>query len=89
MGGLNADAVRGELLRVIEESGALLPADLDDDTSLVRSGLLDSTALFAVAVWVEEHVTPGLDLTSFDLAEEWDTLRKLLAFIAAHAGTTP
>jgi acyl carrier protein len=87
LGTLHADAMRGDLIRVIEESGALLPADLDEDTSLVRSGLLDSTALFAVAMWLEEHVTPGLDLTSFDLVEEWDTIRKLLSFIETHART--
>jgi len=80
-------SVRDELIRVIEESGAALPADLDDDTSLIRSGILDSTALFEVALWMEDHVVPGLDLTTFDLAEEWDTVRKLLSFIERHTGT--
>jgi acyl carrier protein len=84
---LHANEIRGELIRVIEESGALLPGDVDEDTSLIRSGLLDSTALFAVAVWIEEHVTPGLDLTSFDLAEEWETIRRILAFIETHSRT--
>ena len=67
-------SLRDDLVRVIEESGATLPSDLDDDTSLIRSGMLDSTALFDLALWVEEHVAPGLDLTAFDLAEEWDTI---------------
>jgi acyl carrier protein len=79
-------ALRDDLLRALEESGARLPSDLDDRTSLIRSGLLDSTALFDLAVWVEEHAVPGLDLTAFDLAEEWDTIEKLLAFIARHGG---
>jgi len=78
-------SVRDELLQVIEASGAPLPDDLDDDTSLIRSGLLDSTALFDLALWVEERVEPGLDLTSFDLSEEWDTLARLQAFIERHA----
>ena len=78
-------SLRDELLRVIEASGAPLPGDLDDDTSLIRSGLLDSTALFDLALWVEERVEPGLDLTSFDLSEEWDTLARLQAFIERHA----
>jgi acyl carrier protein len=78
-------ALRDELVQVIAASGAPLPDDLGDDTSLIRSGLLDSTALFDLALWVEERVAPGLDLTSFDLSEEWDTLARLQAFIERHA----
>jgi len=66
---------------VIAQSGALLPEDLPDDASLIRSGVLDSTALFELAVWIEERIAPGLDLTAFDLAEEWDTLDKLTRFV--------
>jgi acyl carrier protein len=75
---------RTDLLRALEESGAELPLDLGDDTPLITSGLLDSTALFQLTVWVEEHVGPGLDPAAFDLAAEWDTIAKLLAFIERH-----
>ncbi len=78
-----------ELRAAIELSGVALPRDVDDDTSLIRSGLLDSMALFNLALWVEERVAPGLDLTSFDLAAEWDTLRLLQAFLARHGKTRP
>jgi acyl carrier protein len=74
-------ALRAELLSVIAQSGASVPDDVQDEASLIRSGLLDSTALFELAVWIEERVTPGLDLTTFDLAEEWDTLGKLMRFV--------
>jgi acyl carrier protein len=77
--------LRDELIQVMEDCGAELPPDLDDHTSLILSGTLDSTALFELALWIEDHVAPGLDLTAFDLAEEWDTLSKLLAFIDRHA----
>jgi acyl carrier protein len=79
-------SLRDELVRVIEEGGVEMPADLTDDTSLIRSGVLDSTALFELALWVEGRVGPGLDLTSFDIAEEWDSVAKLLAFIERHGG---
>ena len=79
-------SLRDELVRAIEEGGVELPADLTDDTSLIRSGVLDSTALFELALWVEGRVGSGLDLTSFDIAEEWDTLGKLLTFIERHGG---
>lgn len=81
-------SLRDDLAHAIEASGATLPADLGDDTPLISSGILDSTALFELALWVEDHVSPGLDLTAFDLAEEWDTIARLLAFIERH-GTRP
>jgi acyl carrier protein len=77
-------ALRDELIRVMGTSGARLPNDLDDHASLIQSGLIDSSALFELALWIEDRVAPGLDLTSFDLAEEWDTLAKLQAFIERH-----
>ncbi len=77
-------SLRDELVRVIEASGAQLPSDLGDHTSLIRSGRLVSTALFELALWIEDRVAPGLDLTAFDLAEEWDTLAKLMIFIEQH-----
>lgn len=81
-------SLRDELVRVIEEGGAMLPGDLDDHTSLIRSGILDSTALFELALWIEDRVAPGLDLTAFDLAEEWDTLAKMRRFIERHPRAT-
>ncbi len=77
-------SLRDDLVRALEESGVQLPADFDDNASLISSGLLDSTALFEIALWVEEHVAQGLDLTAFDLVEEWDTIAKLLVFIERH-----
>lgn len=80
-------ALRDDLLRVLEASGAPLPDDLADDTSLIHSGIVDSTALFDLALWIEERVGGGLDITTFDLAEEWDTLAKLQAFIERHTAS--
>ena len=75
---------RDEVREALEVSGVNLPQDFDEDTSLIRSGLLDSMALFNLALWVEERVTPGLDLTAFDLPTEWDTARLLRAFLDRH-----
>ena len=80
--------LRDELLLFMKASGTPLPDDMAADTSLIRSGLLDSSALFELALWVEDRIAVGLDLTSFDLADEWDTLAKLERFIERHARTT-
>ena len=78
-------SLRDDLVRAIEESGVSLPAGFSDDASLIGSGLLDSRTLFDLALWVENHVASRLDLTSFDLADEWDSIAKLLTFIERHA----
>lgn len=72
--------LRNEVIRVIEDSGVDLPRDFDDHTSLIRSGLLDSTALFQLVLWIEERVDSELNVADFDLADELDTVDKLLAF---------
>ena len=76
--------LRNEVTRVIEESGVELPPDFDEHTSMIRSGLLDSTALFQLVLWIEERVGTELDFAAFDLAEEIDTVAKLLAFTERH-----
>jgi acyl carrier protein len=73
--------LREDLLLAMEERGVELPPDFTDDSSLIRSGLLDSTGLMNLVLWVEERIGSELDLTSFDLPEEWETLGKLVAFI--------
>jgi acyl carrier protein len=78
-------ALLGEVKRIIEDSGVELPPDFDKHTSLIRSGLLDSTALFQLVLWIEEHVGRALDFAAFDLAEEIDTLEKLIDFSERHA----
>ena len=77
-------ALRDEVKRAIEESGVELPTGFHDDSSLIRSGLLDSTGLLSLVVWVEKQIGAELDLTSFDLPEEWETPRKLVCFIERH-----
>jgi acyl carrier protein len=55
--------------------------ELEDDTSLIQSGLLDSSALFNLALWIENHTNLPIDPASFDLPREWDTIDGILYFI--------
>jgi acyl carrier protein len=46
--------------------------------------LLDSLGLFRLALWIEKETRSKLDLESLDPAKEWDTIQKILNFVAEH-----
>lgn len=60
---------------MIEES------DLQENRSLIRSGLLDSLALFNLALWVEREAGQPFDLTAVDLSRDWDTVATIVEFV--------
>jgi len=59
------------------------------DASLIRSGALDSVALFNLSLWVEEQTGAPVDPTSFDLMQEWDSVESIVRFVATHSPRTP
>lgn len=59
---------------------------MTDETSLLRSGLFDSTALFHLVDWIERRVGAPVDPTSLDLVEQWDTVPRILEFIERRRG---
>lgn len=79
-------SLRHDLLETLRQNVPLLPGDVDDRTSLIRSGILDSAGLFHLALWVERHVGGSFDFTAYDLAAEWDTITDVLAFVERHRG---
>lgn len=54
------------------------------DTSLIKSGLIDSLSLLHLAEWIEQQVDTHVDLTKFDLSKEWDTIADIGGFIERH-----
>jgi acyl carrier protein len=76
--------MRNRLLRLLEEGNQDSHFEFRDDTSLIRSGLLDSLGLFRLALWIEKETRSKLDLESLDPAKEWDTIQKILNFVAEH-----
>jgi acyl carrier protein len=76
--------LRDELRRLILEFAPERAAALADDTPLITSGLVESLTLLNVALWVETKVGSGVELTSFDLAAEWDSVTDILTFIERH-----
>lgn len=77
-------ALRDELRRLILEFAPEQDAALGDDTPLITSGFVESVTLLNVALWVETKIGSEVDLTTFDLATEWDSMGRILAFIDKH-----
>jgi acyl carrier protein len=77
-------SLREQLIDLITGSDMEIGSDLNDDTSLIRSGWFDSMALFNLALWIEGSIDSKVDITSIDIAEEWDTISDILSFIEKH-----
>lgn len=73
--------LRDKLVAVVDASEVKLDQALTDDTSLIRSGAIDSLALFNIAVFVDKEVPHHVDITAYDLAKEWDSINDILNFI--------
>lgn len=73
-------ALRARVAAVIDAVHPGLGEELDDDASLIKSGRLDSLALFNLTSLIESEVGHSIDLTSFDLANEWDTIGGIVRF---------
>jgi acyl carrier protein len=77
---------RDRLVAFIESLDIERTEALSDDTSLIASGLLDSLALFNLVSWIEGEIGSPVDLTRFELWQEWETVGGVLGFIARHRG---
>ena len=75
------------LLAFLEELDLEERCEFREDTSLIKSGVLDSLNLFKLATWIEAEIDHQIDLTEFNLLEEWDTIADILKFIEEHRGT--
>jgi acyl carrier protein len=72
----------GDELRLLFENWGLeLPADFNDETSLITSGLFDSLALFNLILWIEKKVGHSVDPTRIDLIKEWDSIGNITMYV--------
>lgn len=76
---------RDQLVLFLEErladAGRAHAAGLPPDASLIKSGLLDSSNLLQLAVWIEGEVGVALTLAEIDIANDWDTVDDILRYI--------
>jgi len=79
---VRVDSLRDDLLAFLTDQGVEL-GDHDDAEPLFDSGRLDSLALFNLVLWIEERTGVPIDPTAFDLAQEWASVRDIVAFVLA------
>lgn len=75
-------SLRDKLMGVLQASDIDLGAGFRDDSSLIQSGKLDSLGLFNLALFIEGEIGHEVDMTSFDLPTEWNTVNDILNYIA-------
>jgi acyl carrier protein/GNAT superfamily N-acetyltransferase len=74
-------SLRRDLHEFLRSQELLLPADFDDNTALVTSGILDSLALFNLMLWIEERTGRPVDPARLDVRAAWDTVGRIVSFI--------
>ena len=79
--------LRDRMIAVLKTSDAIFDRELREDTSLIKSGRLDSPDLFTLARFIEGEVGREMDFTQFEIAEEWDTITNILKFVARRKGS--
>jgi hypothetical protein len=77
-----------DLRALIVRSTPDFTGPLGEDAPLISSGVLESTTLVSVALWVEDKIGREMDLSAFDLATEWDSLGAIVDFVERHAPST-
>jgi len=68
----------------IKLAGIELNEELNDNTSLIKSGLFDSLALLELSILIEKEIGSQIDLTSIDIREDWDSITNILNFIETY-----
>jgi acyl carrier protein len=81
-----SDDPKSELLRFLRGLDLPPPAEITEETSLLRSGLFDSLALFHLTEWIERRLGEPVDPSTIDLVEEWDSVSRIVDFLRRRGG---
>ncbi len=80
----DADGTRGlraRIMALLEATDVNLDGGLNEATPLINSGKLDSQGLFNLALFIEKEIGRPIDVSTFDLAKEWNTIDDIVNFI--------
>jgi hypothetical protein len=80
--GPRPEALRAELTGLLGEWGVAPELLVGDGGSLLRSGAVDSVALFNLSMWIEAQIGRPVDPSAIDVLEAWDSVASILAYIA-------
>ncbi|MEW6721529.1 MAG: acyl carrier protein [Thermodesulfobacteriota bacterium] len=80
----DSSGLRDRLVGLLEEVHPDPALRIENGTSLIRSGAIDSLGLFRLALWIENETRTRLDLGSLDPSRDWDTVSDILDFVARH-----
>jgi acyl carrier protein len=74
--------LRDKVSALLDACDVELPDGPRESAPWIDSGKLDSLSLFKLALFVENEVGRTIDVGSFDLAKEWNTIDDIVHFIA-------
>jgi acyl carrier protein len=78
---------REHLRRYLQEKQGLGPEDIEDDTLLFSSGLIDSFSMVDLILFIED--VGGLRVHPTDVTlDNFDSIERILAFVAARCTAT-
>lgn len=73
------------LLRFAEDNLGLDPAEVNEDTPLFSSGLIDSTSMVDLIVYIESEADVTFEPDDVSL-DNLDTISRILSFVASRHG---
>jgi acyl carrier protein len=76
-----ARSLRTRVLTLLEATDVNMDGRLNSATPLINSGKLDSQGLFNLALFVEKEIGRPIDVSTLDLAKEWNTIDDIVNFI--------
>jgi acyl carrier protein len=74
-------ALRHELHALIRSWNPALSSDVDDHSSLIGSGIIDSLALFNLILWIEAKSGRTIDPAAVNVTRDWDTVAAILQYL--------
>ncbi len=76
----NEDAA-ARLLEYLRSPEFALGCEIEADTPLLDSELLDSLGLFRLAMWIEEELGAPVELGAVDVVRDWNTVDRVATYI--------
>ena len=79
--------IHKRLITFLKEQELDYVKTLRPDESLIKSGIVNSLALFNMAIWIEQEIGSPIDFADINLPDDWDTIERIVAFIENFSGS--